>query len=72
MTCGEKGSGSEVVSSSLPIVAKFAIPVLLYYIVTLIVAANWETGPGGTSSSVTRESERQEDRLRERKERERD
>lgn len=36
-----------ILSSSPPTVAKFVIPVLLYYIVTLIVPANWETGPGG-------------------------
>lgn len=35
--------------SSFPvIVAKFVIPVLLCYIVTLIVEANWENGPGDT------------------------
>lgn len=32
--------------------AKFVIPVLLYYIVTLIVAANWEMGPGDTSVTM--------------------
>lgn len=34
----------QVLSSSLPIVAKFVIPVLLYYIVTLIEVVNWEMG----------------------------
>lgn len=50
-------SGEKTVRYSLPsypvIVAKFVIPVLLYHIVTLIVAANWEMGPGDTYGCVT-------------------